>query len=72
MVESAEMVGKKLKPMQSYKNSPKIKKDIAEYRRAGRTAKDYYDENLLLFDQMVRGREVTDLTLLNLWHLSIR
>lgn len=63
MVESAEMGWKEVEAYaRAIENSPKIKKDIAEYRRAGRTAKDYYDENLLLFDQMVRGREVTDLT----------
>ena len=63
MVESAEMGWKEVEAYaRAIENSPKIKKDIAEYRRAGRTAKDYYDENLLLFDQMVRGREITDLS----------
>ena len=58
MVESAEMGWKEVEAYaRAIENSPKIKKDIAEYRRAGRTAKDYYDENLLLFDQMVRGRK---------------
>ena len=63
MAETAEMGWKELETYaNAIEKSPKIAKDIAEYRKAGRTAQEYYDENLMLFDQMVRGRELTDLT----------
>ena len=63
IVETADMGWKEVEQYaKAIENSPKIKADISEYRRNGRTAQDYYDENLMLFDQMVRGRELTDLT----------
>ena len=63
MAEFADMGWKELEGYaNAIEKSPKIKADIAEYRRNGRTPQDYYNETLMLFDQMVRGRELTDLS----------
>ena len=63
MAEFADMGWKELEGYaNAIEKSPKIKADILEYKKAGRTPQDYYNENLMLFDQMVRGRELTDLT----------
>jgi len=63
VVESSNLGWKQVEEYaKAIENSPKIKADIAAYRQAGRSASDYYNENILLFDQMVRGRELTDLT----------
>ena len=66
MAEFADMGWKELEGYaNAIEKSPKIKADILEYKKAGRTPQDYYNENLMLFDQMVRGRAVsyTHLTL---------
>ena len=62
-MESADLSWKQMEDYaKAIENSPKIKADIAAYRAAGRSPKDYYNDNILLFDQMVRGREATELT----------
>ena len=63
VMESADLSWKQVEDYaKAIENSPKIKADIAAYREAGRSPKDYYNDNILLFDQMVRGREATELT----------
>tara|TARA_R100000278_G_scaffold43231_1_gene37904 strand:- start:68 stop:4102 length:4035 start_codon:yes stop_codon:yes gene_type:complete len=63
MMESADMGWKELdKYAKAIENSPKIKADIQQYRAAGRSPQDYYNDNLMLFDQMVRGRETTEMS----------
>ena len=63
VMESSQLGWKEIENYaKAIENSPKIKSDIAAYRQAGRSAQDYYNDNILLFDQMVRGREATELT----------
>ena len=63
MMESADMGWKELdKYAKAIENSAKVKADIAEYRATGRSPQDYYNDNLMIFDQMVRGRDSTELS----------
>ena len=63
MMESADMGWKDIgKYAKAIENSPKIKADLAEYRAAGKSPQEYYNDNLMIFDQMVRGRESTELS----------
>ena len=62
-MESSDLSWKQIEDYaRAIEKSPKIKADIAAYRKAGRSPQDYYNDNILLFDQMVRGREPTELT----------
>ena len=63
MMESADMGWKEIGTYaKAIENSPKIKADIQQYRAAGKSPQDYYNDNLMLFDQMVRGRETTEMS----------
>ena len=62
-MESSDLSWKQIEDYaRAIEKSPKIKADIAAYRKAGRSPQDYYNDNILLFDEMVRGREPTELT----------
>ena len=61
--ESAHMAWKEVaKYAEAISKSTKLKKELAVYRSAGRTPDEFYNNQLLVFDKLIKNREISDLS----------